>query len=186
MRLIHPRGSTLAFGVAAVAALNGQPTLGMVAIVPVVQTHPGHENPWGENEYTPGLVPEKLLNDLEIAFGGVGSEFRDHWHSDPWKMPDETIRKLPRIIIVSARLDILHKSQTEFANRLQTQGVEVKWKTVDGLHQVKDVPNTAGQEVADYVKQMTIEMVTKAQSPSLNHQEAMVGLTEMASVVTEW
>lgn len=147
----------------------------MIAIVPVVQTHPDRENPWGENERTPGLTPERLLTDFEIAFKGVEANFRDHWHGDPSKMSDEIIHKLPRIIMVSATLDILHISQAKFANRLQTQGVEVRWKTVDGLHQVKDMYQTrAGQEVADYVKQMTIQIVSEAQPPSLNRQGAMV------------
>lgn len=186
-RLIHPRGAALAFGVAAVAALNGQPVLGIIAVVPVVQTHLDHDKPWGENECTPGLTPERLLNDLEMAFNGVEASFRDHWHSDPWKMPDEVLRKLPRIIMVSAKFDILHDSQVEFRNRIDALGMKVEWKAADGLHQVKDMYQTqAGREVTEYVTQKTIEMVTRAQSPSLDRQDAMVGLTEMLSVASEW
>lgn len=66
---------------------------------------------------------------------------------------------LPRTIMVSAGPDILYKSQVEFKNRLQAQGVQVYWKEVDGLHQVKDMCQTeAGREVGQYVTK-TIEIL---------------------------
>ena len=102
-----PRGSALALSVAAIAALEEPPILGLIAIVPVVQTQPDHNSAWGKNAYSPGLTPERLLKDLRVSFGGVDPVFRDHWHSDPWAMPDQVLQRLPGLIMVSTSIDIL-------------------------------------------------------------------------------
>jgi acetyl esterase/lipase len=79
-------------------------------------------------------------------------------------MPDEVVRVLPSTTMVFATLDILYKSQVEFKNRLQAQGVEVGWKEVDGLHQVKDMDQVtgAGRAVRQYVTQESIKFVKDA------------------------
>jgi acetyl esterase/lipase len=79
-------------------------------------------------------------------------------------MPDKVVRMLPRTIMVFATLDILYKSQVEFKNRLQAQGVEVGCMVVDGLHQVKDMDQVteAGRAVRQYVTQKSIEFVMHA------------------------
>lgn len=66
--------------------------------------------------------------------------------------------------MVLATLDILYKSQVEFKDRLQAQGVEVGWMEVDGLHQVKDMDKVteAGRAVREYIKQQSIEFAKQA------------------------
>jgi len=61
--------------------------------------------------------------------------------------------------MVSATLDILHKSQVLLSNRLRAQEVEVDWMEADGLHQVKDMDQftEAGRAVRHYVTQMSVE-----------------------------
>jgi acetyl esterase/lipase len=104
-------------------------------LVQLINTDPDlADNPWGENEGTPGLTPNRLLGDLKIAFEREDPDFRNHGPSNPWKMPEEVVRMLPRTIMVSAKLDILYKSQVEFKDCLQAQGVQVDWMKVDGLH----------------------------------------------------
>ena len=164
-------------------------------MVPVVNTDPDlADNPWGENKNTIRLTPDQLLGDLGQAFdGGPG----DHWHSNPWKMPDEVIRMLPQIVMVSARLDILYRSQVAYKNRLQAQDVQIDWTEFDGLHQMKDMDQVtdAGRAVRQYVTQKSIELARRAKCtadgsacathravPTLIRQDAMSGLDAMDSV----
>jgi len=165
----------------------------LIGLVPLLDTAPDlADNPWGDNESTIGLTPDRLLGDLRTVFEGKYPDCRDHWHSNPRKMPDEVLRVLPRTIMVSATLDILHKSQVLFSNRLRAQGVEVDRMEADGLHQVKDMNQVteAGCAVRRYVKQKSIEFAKHAKcsagggpdvAPTLNRQNVMTGLEAMAS-----
>lgn len=158
-------GFTLAITVAAVAARNEEPAYGLIGLVPLVDTDPDlADDPWGDNEGTIGLTPDRLLGDLRTAFEGQHLDCRDHWHSNPCRMPDEVVRVLPRTVIVLATLDILHKSQVEFKDRLQAQGVEVDCLEVVGLHQVKDMDQVieAGRRVRKFIKEKSIEFVELA------------------------
>jgi acetyl esterase/lipase len=144
-------------------------------LVPLIDTDPDlADNPWGENEGTLGLTPAPLLGDIKTIFEGEHPNFRDHWHSNPCKMPDEAVIMLPKTIMVSARLDILYKSQVRFKDRLQAQGVEVGWMEVDGLHQVKDMDQVtkAGRAVRQYVTEKSIEFVKQAKCSAGGHPGA--------------
>ena len=137
----------------------------MINLVPLVDTEPDlSDNPWGENEKTPGLRPNRLLDDLKTLFEGEHPDFRKNWHFNPFKMPDEVVKELPRTIMVFGTLDILYKSQVKFKNRLQAQGVEVDCMEVDGLHQVKDMDQVteAGRKVWQYVTQQSVNFVKSA------------------------
>ena len=137
----------------------------MIALVPLINTDLDlADNSWGENESTLGLTPDRLLGDLKTTFEGRHPDYRNHWHSNPYKMPDEIIRMLPKTIMVFATLDILYKSQVEFKNRLQAQGVEVDWIEVDGLHYVKDMDQVtkAGRAVRQYITQKSTEFMKHA------------------------
>lgn len=183
----------MAIIVAAVAALNEIPAYGLIGLVSLLDTNPDlADNPWGDNESTIGFTLDRLLGDLRTVFEGKYPDCRDHWHSNPRKMPDEVLRVLPRTIMVSATLDILHKSQVLLSNRLRAQGVEVDWMEADGLHQVKDMDQftKAGRAVRHYVTQKSVEFVKHAKCsaggspgvvPRMNRQNAMAGLEAMAS-----
>jgi acetyl esterase/lipase len=109
MTLIFISGATLAIIVAAMAARNEEPVRGLITLVPVVNTHPDiTDDPWGKNEKTTGLTPDELLGDLTLAFKREHPDDRDHWRSNPWKMPDKVVRMLPPMVMVSAKLDILY------------------------------------------------------------------------------
>jgi acetyl esterase/lipase len=165
----------------------------LVGLVPLLDTAPDlADNPWGDNDNTIGLTPDRLLGDLRTVFEGKYPDCRDHWHSNPSKMPDEVLRVLPRTVMVSATLDILHKSQVLFSNRLRDQEVEVDWMEADGIHQMKDMSQVtvAGGAVRRYVMQKSIEFAKHAKSsanggadvaPTLKRQNAMTGLEVMAS-----
>ena len=192
MTLTVTSGATLAIIVAAITARNAEPVCGLITLVPLTNTDPHlADDPWGENETTIGLTPDQLLGELRLAFEGEHPDYRDHWHSNPWKMPDEVVRMLPTVIMVSAKLDILYQSQVAFKNRLQAQGVKVDWRAFDGLHQVKDIDQVteAGCAVRQHVTQKSIELARHAKcsgegsagaTPRLNRQNAMTGLDAMA------
>lgn len=153
-------GATLAISLAAITAQNGEPAYGLITLVPLTDTDPDlTDKPWGENQNSLGLTPDRLLGDLKTTFEEKHPDSRDHWHSNPCKMSDEAIRLLPSTIMVVAKLDILYRSQTKFKNRLQAQGVEVDWLEVDGLHYVKDMDKVteAGRAVRQYIKHISIE-----------------------------
>lgn len=146
--------------VAAIVARNAEPVYGLITLVPVINTDPDLTNdPWGKNERTVGLTPEQLLEDLKLVFQGELPDDRDHWHCNPLKMPDEVVRMLPAMIMVSAKLDILYQSQVAFKNRLQARGVKVDWSDFDGLHQMKDMDQVtdAGRAVRQHVTQKSRE-----------------------------
>ena len=129
-------------------------------LVPLVNTDPSRtSDPWGENAGTIGLTQEQLLRDLSTAFESKHPDSREHWHSNPCKMPSEVMRLLPHSHIVIAKLDILYLSQVAFKNRLQAEGVKLHAIEVDGLHQVKDMDQEteAGRQVRDYGKQISSE-----------------------------
>lgn len=182
------RGATLAIIVAAIAARNNEPVYGLIALVPLIDTNPNlADDPWGDNENTIGLTPDRLLSDLNAAFKDDDPRVRDHWHSNPRQMPDEVMRSLPRVIMVLAKLDILYRSQWEFKTRLQAQHADLSYIKVNGLHQVKDLDcvTEAGREVRRYIRQVSKEfMVSAACSanrgpavvPELRREEAMKGL----------
>jgi acetyl esterase/lipase len=137
----------------------------LITLVPLINTKPDlSNNPWGENESTLRLMPNRLLGDLKTVFEGKHPDCRDHWHSNPSKMPDEVIRLLPRTIMVFATLDILYKSGVKLKDRLQAQGVEVDWMEANGLHQVKDIGQftEAGHAVMQDITQKSIELVKHA------------------------
>lgn len=74
---------------------------------------------------------------------------------------------LSRIIMISATLEILYSSQVEFKDRLEAQGVQVDWKKIDGLHQVKDMSQTeAGREAKRYITDKTGEVVKRIRNAS--------------------
>ena len=156
----------MAISVAVIAAESGEPAFGLIALVPLIQTDPDlADNPWGENESTLGLTPDRLLSDLKTTFDGKYPDCRDHWHSNPYKMSDEVVRMLPSpTIMVFAALDILYESDVEFKNRLQANGVKVSWMKANGLHQVKDMDQVteAGRKVRQYATQKSIEFVERA------------------------
>ena len=89
-------------------------------------------------------------------------------------MPDEAVIILPKTIIVSARLDILYKSQVRFKDRLQAQGVEVGWMEINRLHQVKDMDQVikAGRTVRQYVTEKSIEFIKQAKCSADRHPGA--------------
>ncbi len=169
--------------------LNEIPAYGLIGLVPLIDTDPDlAKDPWGDNESTVGLTPDRLLGDLRTVFEAEYPGCRDHWHSNPSKMPDEVIRMLPRTFMVSAKLDILYQSQVELSNRLQAQRVEVDCPEVVGLHQVKDMDQVteAGRRVRRYIKEKSIEFVELAKRrrgrdegvmPRLNRQDAAVGFS---------
>ena len=149
-------------------------------MVPLLDTAPDlAENPWGDNDSTIGLTPDRLLGDLRTVFEGKYPDCREDWHSNPCEMPDDVLRVLRRTVMVFATLDILHKSQVLFSNRLRDQGVEVDRMEADGLHQVKDMSQVteAGCAVRHYIVQKTIEFANVA--PTLKRQNAMTGLEAM-------
>ena len=98
---------------------------------------------------------DRLLSNLKAAFKDDDPQIRDHWHSNPIKIPDDIVRMLPRTTMVSAKLDIRCPSQSKFKERFQTRGVRVSGIKVGGLHQVKDMDQVtaAGREVRLYVLQ---------------------------------
>lgn len=150
---------------------------GLVALVPVTNTNPDLANdPWGENKNTVGLTPDRLLRDLSAAFQNESPDFRNHWHSNPCKIPDELMKLLPKMAIVAAKLDILYLSQSEFMGRLKTQNVDVSWIEVDGLHQAKDMDRVtaAGREVRQKVLQWSTGLTRHAA-----YESAMEGLAVM-------
>lgn len=162
------RGATLAIIIAVIAAQGNQPVYGLIALVPLIDTDPNFaDNPWGENENTIGLTSDKLQRALDAAFRDEDPQFRDHWHNNPRKMPNDMIRKLPKMIMVSATLDILFPSQSDFKTRLQAQGVQLSSLEVDGLHQVKDLDRVtvAGREVRKYILQASRDFMKLAASP---------------------
>ncbi|KAK5083833.1 hypothetical protein LTR05_006339 [Lithohypha guttulata] len=177
-------GATLAIIIAAIAARNDEPVYGLIALVPLIDTDPNLAgDPWGDNENTVGLRPTRLLSDLNAAFND-DPRFRDHWHGNPYKMPDDVVSMLPRTIILSAKLDILYRSQSKFKERLRTRGVKVSGIEVDGLHQVKDMDQVtaAGRKARQYILRVSREFIKQAARstdegsgivPSLQHIEAL-------------
>jgi len=166
---------------------------GLIGLVPLLNTASDlADNSWGDNESTIGLTPDHLLGDLRTVFKEKYPDCRNHWHSNPRKMPDEVLRVLPRTIMVSATLDILHKLQVLFSNHLQAQGVKVNRMKADGLHQMKDMNQVteAGCAMRRYVKQKSIKFAKHAKCftdegsdvvPTLNRQNTMTELKAMAS-----
>ncbi|KAF2789424.1 alpha/beta-hydrolase [Melanomma pulvis-pyrius CBS 109.77] len=159
-------GATLAISIAAIVARNGAPAFGLIGIVPLIATDPVLANdPWGENESTLGLTPDRLLAQLKTTFDGEQPGCRDHWHSNPDRMPDQVVIALPKTTMILAKLDILYKSQEQFVRRLLGQGVEVDWIEVAGLHYVKDMDTVtdAGRAVRRYIKNTSIEYTEYAE-----------------------
>ena len=73
------------------AAGNGQPAFGLIALVSDIETDPDlTENSRGQNADTPGLSPHQFLDPT----------FRDNWESNPYQMPDEVTKMLPRTVLV--------------------------------------------------------------------------------------
>ncbi|KAK5069426.1 hypothetical protein LTR51_008676 [Lithohypha guttulata] len=169
-------GATLAIIVAGIAARNNEPVYGLIALVPLIDTNPNlTDDPWGDNENTTGLTPDRLLSDLNAAFQNDDPRVRDHWHSNLRYMPNEVMRSLPRIFMVLAKLDILYRSQLEFKTRLQDQHADLSCIEVNGLHQVKDldcVTETA-REVRRYIWQASKEFMVSA-ACSANRGPAVV------------
>ena len=148
-------------------------------MVPLVDTDPDlADSPWGDNEGTVGLTPNRLLGDLGTVFEGIDPLLRNHWHSNPRKIPEEVVRELPRTVMALGKLDILYKSQVKFANLLRTQGVELDCMEVAGLHQVKDMDQVtaAGCSVREYVTQKSIEFVKRAKCSAGQIPDAMLKL----------
>ncbi|KAK5074561.1 hypothetical protein LTR70_010157 [Exophiala xenobiotica] len=156
-------GATLAIIIAAIAARNDEPVYGLIALVPLIDTDPNlADDPWGDNENTVGLTSNRLLSDLEAAFND-DPRFRDHWHGNPYKMPDDV---------------------SEFKERLRTRGVKVGGIEVDGLHQVKDMDQVtaAGRKARQYILRVSREFMKQAARstdegsgivPSLQHVGAL-------------
>jgi len=160
-------GATLAIGVAGIAGRNNEPAYGLIGIVPLIVTNPDlADDPWGENDNTLGLTPDRLMGDLQTAFQGQEPDCRDHWHHNPSQLPDDIIKELPKTTMVFAKLDILYKTQVEFGRRLKDQGVEVDWLEVDGLHYVKDMDKVteAGRAVRQYIKRVSLEYAEAAKT----------------------
>ena len=148
--------------IAALASQNKEPAFGLIMLVLLFDTDPSRTNdPWGDNAGTVGLTQEQLLRDLSIAFEGNHPDSREHWHSNPWKMPGEVMRLLPHSRMVIAKLDILYSSQVTFKIRLQAEGVRLHAIEVDGLHQVKDMDQgtEAGRQVREYGRQVSSEFI---------------------------
>lgn len=159
------RGATLAILLAAIMSQNHELLYGIIAVVPLIDTDPNlAAGPWGKNENTIGLTPRRLLADLDAAFRDKDPGFRVHWHNNPRKMPDEVMKKLPTVVMVLAKLDILYPSQVKFKARLEDQGVNLSWIEVDGLHQVKDMDRVtaAGRKVRQYILEASREFMKRA------------------------
>ena len=131
-------------------------------LVPLINTDPSRtSDPWGENAGTIGLTEEQLLRDLSTVFEGEHADSREHWHSNPCKMPGEIKKLLPYSHMALAKLDILYPSQLAFKDSLQAEGVKLDAIEVDGLHQVKDMDREtkAGQQIRHYGRQISSEFM---------------------------
>ena len=120
---------------------------------------------------------------MSKAFTNVSPEFREHWNSDPYRIPDEVLRDWPSTSLIVSHPDSLDKRQMKFRDRLQTQITEVDCKVIDGLHRIRGEHQTAvSQEVIRYVVSETVKIAKGFTPPPLIRQEAIKGLDTMALV----
>ena len=173
----------MAFNTAALAAQNNVPAYGLFTQVWLATTNPHTlSSSFGGNKHTLGLKSATLLNDLHAALENEDEEFRDSWHSDPFKMPAEVMKLLPPSVMVYAELDCLFESQMKHKDRLLAQGVDLSWCTVDGLHMVKDMDleTDAGRRVREFVRLKSLEFIERFRSTVVLHrQDAISGLEAM-------
>jgi acetyl esterase/lipase len=127
------------------------PVLGAILIVPIFDTNPTDKpDPWGENAGTPGLTADRLLGGLEPTFREVS---RDDWYYNPSKMPDHVVQELPPMAIALAKFDILYKQGKQFCEEHLQHRHDMRWKTFDGIHQVKDMDQVTaeGRLLREYI-----------------------------------